>query len=68
MDRWSIDAVLAVRALPRRPHPNAADKEPEPRMNTDHGKDDGDRADGANLEGAAGEDRFGGPRAMRLTD
>ena len=42
-DRWSVDAVLAVRALPRRPIPNAADKEPTPRINTDHGEDDGDR-------------------------
>ena len=67
-DRWSADAVLAVRALPRRPNPNAADNEPAPRMNTEHGEDDGDEADGADLGAAAGEDRFCGPREMRLTD
>ena len=54
--------------MPRMPNPNAADNEPAPRMNTEHGEDDGDRADGADLGAAAGEDRFGGPREMRLTD
>lgn len=67
-DRWRVDAVLAVRALSRRRNPNAADNEPAPRMNTEHGEDDGDRADGANLGAGAGEDRFGGPREMWLTD
>ena len=61
-DRWSADAMLAVRALPRKPHPKSADNETAPRMNTEYGEEDGDRADGADLGAAAVEDRFGGLR------
>ena len=50
-DSWSADAVSAVRAFPRRPNPNAAEREPAPRINTEHeeGADNDNRDDGANL-------------------
>ena len=46
-DRWSRDAVLGVWALPWRPNRNDAEKEPAPRMNTEHAEDDCGREDGA---------------------
>ena len=41
-DRWSRDAVQAVRSLPRKPNRNAAEREPAPRVNTEHDEGDSD--------------------------
>ena len=60
--------MSAVKALPRRPNPNAAEKEPAPRMNTTHDEGNGDdKDDGPDLGEPDVEDRLGGPREMRLT-
>ena len=64
-DRRSMDATQAGRALPRRPNPNAAERDPAPRVNIEH---DGDRADGADLGEPDCDDRVSGPREMRFTN
>ena len=60
--------MSAVRAQPRRLNPNAAEKEPAPRINAEHeGADNDNRDDGVDLGEPEVADRLGGPREMRLT-
>ena len=66
-DRWSMEAVLAVNALPRRPNPNAGEREPLPRCPGDFAGQQDDREDGAGLGEPDSSDALGGPREMRIT-
>ena len=66
-DQWNADAVLAVRALPRKPSPNDTAGEPRPRRNTEADDGAGDRVDGANLGETDHDDQAAEPRELRLT-
>ena len=65
-DQWDAEAVLAVRAMPRKPSPDGPPGDPKPRRNTDSG-DANDRADGADLGEADYDDGVAESRELRLT-
>ena len=65
-DQWDAEAVLAVRALPRKPNPDGPAGEPRPRRNTE-AEDAGDRVDGANLGEADCDNGETESRELRLT-
>ena len=65
-DQWDVDAVMAVRALPRKPSPDGPASEPRPRRNTT-ADDAEDRVDGADLGEADHDDGVVMPRELRLT-
>ena len=61
-ERWSPDAVRAVRALPRRPGPGQT--EPAPRLLVE--QPSGKEASGANLEQPEAEERRAAPRELKI--
>ena len=61
-ERWSPDAVRAVRALPRRPGPGQT--EPAPRLLVE--EPSGEEASGANLEQPEPEERRVAPRELKI--
>ena len=61
-ERWSPDAIRAVRALPRRPGPGQT--EPAPRLLVE--EPGGEEASGANLEQPEPEERRVDPRELRI--
>ena len=66
LDRWSIDVVLGVRALPRRPNPNNAEREPAPRMNIEHGDENCEREDSPTLANPSATTGWEGPTSCGL--
>ena len=67
-DRWSIDAVMSIKALPRRPNPNTGERDPAPRRPWDRSGQEDDREDGADLGDPDCSNALGGPREMRITN
>ena len=61
-ERWSPDAVRAVRALPRRPGPGQTEPAPRRLVEEQSGKE----ASGANLEQPEPEDRRAVPRELKI--
>ena len=66
-DLWSMDAVMRIKALPRRPNPNTGERDPAPRRPQDRSGQEDDREDGADLGDPDCSDALGGPREMRTT-
>ena len=66
---WNVEAVTAVRALPRRTNPDGPTGEPQPRRNADQtAEEDLDaRADGANLGDTECDSGENAPRKLKLT-
>ena len=66
-DRWSMAAVMSVKALPRRANPNTEEREPATRQPQERFGQEDDRADGANLGPVDTRETIAFPREMRIT-
>ena len=66
-DRWSMDAVMSIKSLPRRPNPNTGETDAAPQRPQDRSGQKNDREDGADLGDPDCSNALGGPREMRIT-